>query len=155
MKKILRNKKGFTLIELMIVVAIIGILSAVAIPNFINFRYKAKTSEARANLGAIRTCEEAYMAELECYRACTASPAANTLAANDDVIKYDWADAGGFEAIGFRPTGQVYYQYTVTCVDVTSDFTGTAQGDLDDDGVASTFTITHLGAFSPEAGGLY
>jgi type IV pilus assembly protein PilA len=40
------NRKGFTLVELMIVVAIIGILAAIAIPNFLNFRLKAKTSEA-------------------------------------------------------------------------------------------------------------
>ncbi len=51
----IRNRKGFTLVELMIVVAIIGILAAIAIPNFLNFRLKAKTSEAKSNLGAIRS----------------------------------------------------------------------------------------------------
>ena len=63
----IRNRKGFTLVELMIVVAIIGILAAIAIPNFLQFRLKAKTSEAKSNLGAIRSTEVAYFAEWDFY----------------------------------------------------------------------------------------
>ena len=63
----IRNRKGFTLVELMIVVAIIGILAAIAIPNFLQFRLKAKTSEAKSNLGAIRSTEVAYFAEWDTY----------------------------------------------------------------------------------------
>ena len=59
----LRSKKGFTLIELMIVVAIIGILAAIAIPNFLRFQAKSKQSEAKTNLGGIFTAETAYFAE--------------------------------------------------------------------------------------------
>jgi len=51
MKKL--TKRGFTLIELMIVVAILGILAAVAIPAFINYMKRAKTSEATINVGRI------------------------------------------------------------------------------------------------------
>ncbi|MBI2370572.1 MAG: prepilin-type N-terminal cleavage/methylation domain-containing protein, partial [Deltaproteobacteria bacterium] len=46
------NRQGFTLIELMIVVAIIGILAAIAIPNFLRFQAKSKQSEAKTNLAA-------------------------------------------------------------------------------------------------------
>lgn len=60
-------KSGFTLIELMIVVAIIGVLAAIAIPNFLFFRCKAKQSEAGANLGAIATLEETYLVEYDSY----------------------------------------------------------------------------------------
>ena len=50
----LQNRKGFTLIELMIVVAIIGILAAVAIPGFMTYIKNSKTSEAKTNLDSIR-----------------------------------------------------------------------------------------------------
>ena len=59
----MRKAKGFTLIELMIVVAIIGILAAIAIPNFMKFQCKSKRSEAKTNLAGIYTAETAYFAE--------------------------------------------------------------------------------------------
>ena len=63
----LRSKKGFTLIELMIVVAIIGILAAIAIPNFLKFQAKSKTSEAKSNLKAIYVAETSYYGENNTY----------------------------------------------------------------------------------------
>ena len=61
------SKKGFTLIELMIVVAIIGILAAIAIPNFMKFQAKSKQSEAKSNLKGIATAQKAYFAEKNKY----------------------------------------------------------------------------------------
>ena len=63
----LKGKKGFTLIELMIVVAIIGILAAIAIPNFLRFQAKSKQSEAKTNLGGIFTAQTAYFGEKNTY----------------------------------------------------------------------------------------
>ena len=63
----LRRNEGFTLIELMIVVAIIGILAAIAIPNFLNYQCKAKQSEAKQSLGTIAKSQEAYLAEYDTY----------------------------------------------------------------------------------------
>jgi type IV pilus assembly protein PilA len=63
----LRSKKGFTLIELMIVVAIIGILAAIAIPNFLRFQAKSRQSEAKTNLGGIFTAQTAYFSEHGMY----------------------------------------------------------------------------------------
>jgi type IV pilus assembly protein PilA len=59
----LRKNRGFTLIELMIVVAIIGILAAIAIPNFIKFQAKSKQSEAKTNLKSIFTAQKAFYGE--------------------------------------------------------------------------------------------
>ncbi|MBF8259569.1 MAG: pilA, partial [Actinobacteria bacterium] len=61
------GKKGFTLIELMIVVAIIGILAAIAIPNFLKFQAKSKQSEAKTNLKAIYVAETGYFGENNVY----------------------------------------------------------------------------------------
>ena len=65
--KLQKKTKGFTLIELMIVVAIIGILAAIAIPNFLRYQAKSKQTEAKANLGAIFTSEVSYKAEKDTY----------------------------------------------------------------------------------------
>jgi type IV pilus assembly protein PilA len=54
---------GFTLIELMIVVAIIGILAAIAIPNFLKYQAKAKQAEAKTNLKGVFTAEMTYFTE--------------------------------------------------------------------------------------------
>ncbi len=58
----IRNRKGFTLIELMIVVAIIAILAAIAIPNFLKFQAKSKQSEARTMLTGVYEAEMGYFA---------------------------------------------------------------------------------------------
>ena len=67
MKKL---QKGFTLIELMIVVAIIGILAAIAIPNFIKFQARSKQSEVKSNLKGLFTAERSYFQEHDTYTTC-------------------------------------------------------------------------------------
>lgn len=72
MKKLLKlltkkNETGFSLIELMIVVVIIGILSTVAVPQYQNFQKKAKQGEAKANLGGLYTTMKTFQAEWNQY----------------------------------------------------------------------------------------
>jgi type II secretion system protein G len=61
------NQKGFTLIELMIVIAIIGILAAIAIPQFASYRKKAYNSAALSDLKTAKTSLEAYYADTQEY----------------------------------------------------------------------------------------
>ncbi len=82
-----KGKKGFTLIELMIVVAIIGILAAIAIPNFLRFQAKSKQSEAKTNLGGIFTAETSFFSENNRF--------------------------GSLAEISWSPVGDAKYRYTV------------------------------------------
>src|SRR5688500_14694006 len=63
----IKSKKGFTLIELMIVVAIIGILSAIAIPQFANMVAKSQEGASKGNLGTIRFALSIYYDDTEGY----------------------------------------------------------------------------------------
>jgi len=92
MFKAFRKQEGFTLIELMIVVAIIGILAAIAIPNFVAYQAKSKQSEAKISLGAIYTSAVAYGAE---QPTTTFMPTA----------------AQGIGAIGWAPSGTPRYSF--------------------------------------------
>lgn len=149
-----REEKGFSLVELMIVVAIMAILAAIAIPSFMRFQLKAKTGEATNNLAAIRTCEVTYETENDVYLACAAAPRA-AAAVND--TKTAWTDPADFESIGFAPEGAVRYSYAVTLIaadatttpPVLAGFSATATGDLDEDSTAQTFTIATTDANYP------
>jgi len=136
MKYVSRNARGFTLIELMVVVAIIGLLAAIAIPNFLKYQLKSRQSEARTNLSAIRTSEVAFNGEHGCYLAITAYgavvPASGTKSSG-----VSWApgppssgagtffctappgaggaavSVGSFSDMGYESTGNVFYRYAV------------------------------------------
>jgi type IV pilus assembly protein PilA len=132
MSKIHTRRGGFTLIELMIVVAIIGILAAIAIPNFLKFQLKAKTSEGKTNLAAIRTASESVFAEYGEYVSAAQSPM--TAPSNQKQV---WADTGmgshSFQGMGWTPEGDVYFTYGVGRNPTGTAFWAEADGDIDGD----------------------
>ena len=73
MKRLLKSLKrqdGFTLVELMVVVAIIGLLSAVAIPNFKKYQAKAKVSEAKLQLSGLYMAMTSFFSDFNTYAGC-------------------------------------------------------------------------------------
>jgi prepilin-type N-terminal cleavage/methylation domain len=113
--KLRQKTKGFTLIELMIVVVIIGILAALAIPNFLRYQAKSKQSEAKTNLGAIYVSETAYYGEHDVYES--------------TIGNLDWA-----------PEGRTRYSYNIVGISSTS-FSAEATGDIDADATIDRWVI--------------
>jgi type IV pilus assembly protein PilA len=135
MCKVFRKQEGFTLIELMIVVAIIGILAAIAIPNFLQYQMKSRQSEAKTNLQAIKTSEVSFQGEQGCYLGIFPEVGQPVPAVGTKVIPWQWGlgtvptpppvawcqgaapvVTGTFNDVGFRATGNVNYHYAADAV---------------------------------------
>lgn len=135
-----KRRRGFTLIEAMIVIAIVGLLVAMAIPNFLRFQLRAKSSEAKSNLAAIRSLEIAHFAEFNAFAAAAATPAAPPGSARIAWPAPSPGCANCFDALGFRPEGAVYFQYEVIAAIANAAssgndvFTAAAVANLDGDG---------------------
>ena len=157
------SQKGFTLIELMIVVAIIGILAVIAVPNFQKFQARAKQSEAKTNLKGIYTAKVAnfqasdtYMCVKTCFCDWQLDGNANTQGDLNTTsnARYSYHCADKTSAI--VATADLVDEFTLTgngstgCRDAVqapngSDraFFATATGNVDSDAQCDEWTINH------------
>ena len=132
MKKFFRNEKGFTLVELMITIVIVGILAAVAVPIYTANIKKAKMSECDAALGTIRTALRVYYAT------------------NDPSPKYPtWdglvtADSAGLDIDAADLAGKYFASTHYTMVSTDSTYIVSC---TNSDILTTPRTINELGAF--------
>jgi type IV pilus assembly protein PilA len=165
----MRKVRGFTLIELMIVVAIIGILAAVAIPSFIKYMRRSKTSEALMNLRKMYDGAVAYYvgehadANMQIQTRQFPGPAPTTPALAKITAlggnKYqsqptEWKQ-GGWVALDFMESDPQYFAYTFTSSGLFTDATAgmIANGDLNGNGVYSWFERDCYGTHDGVQGG--
>lgn len=128
------ERAGFTLIELMIVVAIIGILATIAIPNFLSYQAKSKQAEAKTNLKGVFTVEMSYFTENNRFAR------EFTELAWTPVGPYRYSYSMGGAVLGLDQPSVTYMNSPAPDADV-SNFTALAWGDIDGDEAIDTWQI--------------
>jgi prepilin-type N-terminal cleavage/methylation domain-containing protein len=149
-----RTRGGFTLTELMITIALIGTMSAIAIPNFMTYQARSRRSEGFTNLAGIARAFKVYHADRGRYPDIATDGGAASLpapgAGQPNAIRMVWdgtTDAF-FSIVGWRPDGNVFYTYEAesSCGGGCNDqncFTLVAHGDVDDDNDLGAVMYVH------------
>jgi type IV pilus assembly protein PilA len=164
MPKSLKDMRGFTLIEMMLVIGIIATLAAIAIPTFMNYQTKSKQTEAKVNLAGIFTSEHTYFTEHnfftediigsgfsfsgkpKYYDFTCATPAAISGTAPDITCSWvvgSWVGLHGTSGDG--PGAGVSFGLNEIPGAQGNYFTAIAVGNVDNDPEMDVWTITHGG----------
>jgi type IV pilus assembly protein PilA len=151
-----RSQRGFTLMELMISVGIIGVMATIAVPNFLSYQARSRRSEAYTNLAGLARSQKAYQAENDAFvdtMDVSSEPAVPVFADYPQfgVGKMPWdADATKLSVqLGWQPEGHVLYSYDVKTGQGPGGcpcdlcFTATAHGDVDGDGLVGAVMYVH------------
>ncbi len=156
MAKLFKKRSGFTLIELMIVVAILGILAALAIPAFVGYVRRSKTAEATGNLNELFKSSASYYNQERTGEGLTASTSGHCTVdsapltpANPDGAKQRYGSGTSTQALGFSIADYIYFGYGLISSSAqcdnssenTSIYTAYAEGDLDSDETNSRFEL--------------
>ncbi|MCB9600776.1 MAG: prepilin-type N-terminal cleavage/methylation domain-containing protein [Sandaracinus sp.] len=157
-----RAESGFTLMELMIVVAIVGILAAIAVPSFTSYIHKSRTTEATSFLAEIKQRQESYRAEFNQY-ANVATPNPAAMPSGGEQRGWGAPAPQNWLQLGASPDGAVRFQFDTFAglpgagvagglpgcgnaaggvVNTEFWFVAQAIGDLDGDGVTVCFDVT-------------
>ena len=124
-----RWASGFSILELMAVLAIVGLMAAIAVPVFRVYQLRSKSAEAKTNLGSLRVLEESYFSVHDKYLAAAPEPPVIP-GASSTVFNPNTA----FTTLGFKPEGRVYFSYGVAVAADASGYTADAAADIDADG---------------------
>ena len=139
---------GFTLVELMIVVVILGILAAVAIPAFSRYVKRSKTTEASGGIASMYRLQLSYYENTQertsttSFATCSPLPAAPPTASKYPASVTMWMNSSDWAALGFVIDRPHYYQYSTD--GSTTAMTARAIGNIDGDSTNSTFERSAL-----------
>lgn len=132
------QRDGFTLVELMVVIAIVGLLAAIALYGVRRYLINSKTSEARQSIGRITKSAAISFEVTGLCGDASPVPADVPKSKKYQSKRSEWYDHAGWTCLKFSLTEPQYYQYRYTRPS-GSTFSAVAHGDLDGNGITSTF----------------